>query len=31
MDWPMAAVLIALVFAVMVVLSTYIAARNPKK
>jgi hypothetical protein len=31
MDWPTAAVLIALVIAVMTVLGTYIAVRNPKK
>ena len=31
MDWPTAAVLIAIVIAIMAVLSTYIAARNPKK
>jgi hypothetical protein len=31
MDWPTAAVLIAIVIAVMVVVTTYIAARNPKK
>jgi hypothetical protein len=31
MDWPTAAVLIAIVIAVMAVLSTYIAARYSKK
>ena len=31
MDWPTAAVLIAGVIAVMIVLSTYIAARYSKK
>ena len=31
MDWPTAAVLIATVIAVMVVLTTYIAARSSKK
>jgi len=31
MDWPTAAVLIAIVIAIMAVLTTYIAARNPKK
>lgn len=30
MDWPTAAVLIAIVIAVMAVLTTYIAGRNPK-
>jgi hypothetical protein len=30
-DWPTAAVLIAIVIAVMAVVTTYIAARNPKK
>ena len=31
MDWPTAAVLIAVVFAIMVVLATYIAGRYSKK
>jgi len=31
MDWPTATVLIAIVIAVMAVLTTYIAVRNPKK
>jgi len=31
MDWPTAAVLIAIVVAVMAVLTTYIAGRNPKR
>jgi hypothetical protein len=31
MDWPTAAVLIAAVIALMIVLSTYIAARYSKK
>jgi hypothetical protein len=31
MDWPTAAVLIAIVIAVMVVLSTFIAGRFPNK
>lgn len=31
MDWPTAALLIAIVIAVMAVLSTYIAVRYPKK
>jgi hypothetical protein len=31
MGWPTAAVLIAIVFAVMVVLSTYLAGRFSKK
>jgi hypothetical protein len=31
MDWPTAAVLIAIVFAVMAVLTAYIAGRSPKK
>ena len=31
MDWPTAAVLIAIVIAVMAVLTTYVAARNPRK
>ena len=31
MDWPTAAVLIAALIAVTAVLTTYIAARNPKK
>jgi hypothetical protein len=31
MDWPTAAVLIATVIALMIVLTTYIAARNSKK
>jgi hypothetical protein len=31
MDWPTAAVLIAVVFAVMVVLATYIGVRFSKK
>lgn len=31
MDWPTAAVLIAVVIAVMTVLTTYIAMRFPKK
>ncbi len=30
MDWPTAAVLIALIVAVMVIASTYIASRGPK-
>jgi hypothetical protein len=31
MDWPTAAVIIAIVFAIMVVLATYIADRSSKK
>ena len=31
MDWPTAAVLIAAVIAVMIVVTTYISARNSKK
>jgi hypothetical protein len=31
MDWPTAAVIIAIVFAIMVVLATYIAGRSSKK
>jgi hypothetical protein len=31
MDWPTAAVLIAIVIAIMVVLATYIAGRYSKK
>lgn len=31
MDWPTAAVLIAIVFAVMAIVSTYIATRSSNK
>lgn len=31
MNWPTAAVIIAIVFAIMAVLTTYIASRSPKK
>ena len=31
MDWPTAAVIIAIVFAIMVVLATWIGARSSKK
>ncbi|WP_330182643.1 hypothetical protein OHB26_02650 [Nocardia sp. NBC_01503] len=31
MNWPVAAVIIALIFALMVIVSTYLAARASKK